>query len=260
MAVDTSAIENTATKIIMNTPARDACEELGSALSLNEAQTGELSRLNVGVAAVFQKGWLSPVLMKIDEWDNRYNTEVEYTDPALLRLLKGNLVEALLEQMNSRRFSPMRLRSIIRSSGLTPDKKREMDEIISSYNEKIFSHQDVNRKDFGDLLMEIVGCEYLFSVIPVFGVPTYEEFMQYDSKSPEFLKLVTHYEKGVRLWFEKVFSSLSYYAVINSEEIRAELILYLIFVAGAEGKIRYNRKNKLAMICRMLYRMFGIRL
>ena len=34
MAVDASAIENTSTKIIMNTPAKDACEELGSALSL----------------------------------------------------------------------------------------------------------------------------------------------------------------------------------------------------------------------------------
>lgn len=260
MAVDTSAIENTATKIIMNTPARDACEELGSALSLNEAQTGELSRLNVGVTAVFQKGWLSPVLMKVDKWDNRYNAEAEYTDPAVLRVLKGNLVEVLMEQKNNGRFSPMKLRSIIRSSGLTADKKREMDEIISSYNEKIFSHQDVNRKNFGDLLMEIVGCEHLFSVIPVYGVPTYEELNQYDSKSSELSRLVTIYEKSVKLWFEKIFSSLSYYAIIDSEEIRAELIVYLIFVAGAEGKIKYNPKNKLAMICRMLYRLFGIKI
>ena len=42
MAVDVPAIENTATKIIMNTPAEDACEELGSALSLSEIQTREL--------------------------------------------------------------------------------------------------------------------------------------------------------------------------------------------------------------------------
>ena len=65
---------------------------------------------------------------------------------------------------------------------------------------------------------------------------------------------------SVKLWFEKIFSSLSYYAIIDSEEIRAELIVYLIFVAGAEGKIKYNPKNKLAMICRMLYRLFGIKI
>lgn len=260
MAVDISAIENTATKIIMNTPAKDACEELGSALSLNEEQTGELSRLNVGVAAVFQKGWLSPVLMKVDQWDDRYNAKVEYTDPALLRVFKGNMVEMLIEQKNNGRFSPMKLRSVIKSSGLTVDKRREMDEILASYNEKIFSRQDVSRRNFGNLLMEIVGCEQLFSVIPVWGIPTYEEFEQYDSESLEFSEFISNYEENIRLWFEKIFDAMSYYAVIDSEEIRAELILYLIFVAGAEGQIKYNRNNRLAMICRMLYRLFGIRL
>lgn len=46
MAVDVAAIENTATKIIMNTPARDACEELGSALSLSEIQTRERKKVH----------------------------------------------------------------------------------------------------------------------------------------------------------------------------------------------------------------------
>lgn len=116
------AIENTATKIIMNTPAKDACEELGSALALSEEQTGELSRLNVGVAAVFQKGWLSPVLMKVDKWDDRYNADVEYTDQSLLRVFRGDIVLLLLEQYKVSRFSPMKLRSVIKNSGLTGDK------------------------------------------------------------------------------------------------------------------------------------------
>lgn len=260
MAVDTSAIENTATKIIMNTPAKDACEELGSALSLNEEQTSELSRLNVGVAAVFQKGWLSPVLMKVDKWDDRYNAEVEYTDQALLRVFKGNIVTELIEQYHNNRFSPMKLRSIIRGSGLTSDKKREMDEIISSYNEKIFSQRVCSRKYFGQLLMEIVECEHLFSVIPTTGIPTYEEFLQYDEYSKEFKSLARTYENGVSEWFEKIFNALSLYVTISSDEIRTELILFLIYISGAGGQIKYNRKNKIAMICRMLYKMFSIKL
>ena len=260
MAVDTSAIENTATKIIMNTPAKDACEELGSALSLNETQTSELSRLNVGVAAVFQKGWLSPVLMKVDKWDDRYNTEVEFTDQAALRLLKGNLILALFEQYHENRFSPMRLRSIIRSSDLTADKRREIDEIIIAYNEKLFSQKKINKKYFSMLLLELIGCEYLFSVIPTTGIPTYDEFVSYDSNSDEFSKLVKIYEKGVSDWFEKTFEAMNYYVTLDSDEIKTETILNLIFIAGAEGQIKYNRKNKLAMICRMLYRMFGLSL
>ncbi|MDE6087794.1 MAG: ATP-binding protein, partial [Oscillospiraceae bacterium] len=94
MAVDTSAIENTSTKIIMNTPAKDACEELGSALSLNEEQTRELSRMDVGVAAVFQKGWLTPVLMKVDKaWDSeKYGAELQTIDFTELRRVRSELM------------------------------------------------------------------------------------------------------------------------------------------------------------------------
>lgn len=260
MAVDTSAIENTATKIIMNTPAKDACEELGSALSLNEEQTSELSRLNVGVAAVFQKGWLSPVLMKIDRWDDRYNAEVEYTDTTLLRSVKGNIVVELINQYHSNRFSPMKIRSIIKKSELTADKKREMDEIVLSYNEKIFSQKNCSRKYFGQLLMDLVECDHLFEIIPTTGIPTYTEFLEYDENTKEFRDLVTEYEEGMEVWFEKIFNALSLYVTIDSEKIKTELILFLIYIAGVEGQIKYNRNNKLAMVCRMLYRMFSIEL
>lgn len=260
MAVDTSAIENTATKIILNTPAKDACDELGSALSLNETQTNELSRLNVGVAAVFQKGWLSPVLMKVDKWDDKYEADVEFTNQATLRLLKGDLIQTLFQQYHDNRFSPMRLRSIVRSSDLTADKRREIDEIIISYNEKLFSKNNWSKRYFSHFLMELTGCEYLFSVVPTVGIPTYDDFMTYDSCSEEFSKLVKAYKKGVGEWFEKIFEALNYYVTIDSDETKTETILYLIYDAGAEGRIKYNRKDKLAMICRMLYRMFGLSL
>lgn len=258
MAVDSSAIENTATKIIMNTPAKDACGELGSALSLNEEQTAELSRLNVGVAAVFQKGWLSPVLMKVDKWDNRYNSEVEYTDQSLLRIFKGNMISALIEQQDKGRFSPMKLRGIIKSSNLTADKKREIDEIITSYNERLFATQNRSRAVFGRLVMDIVECEQLFEVIPTDGVPTYDEFLKYDSNSKEFSMLVKKYEEGVSAWFEKVFDALRFYLVLDSDRVKTKLILSLIYIAGEGGQIKYNRKNKLAMICRLLFREFGV--
>lgn len=258
MAVDSSAIENTATKIILNTPAKDACEELGSALSLNEEQTAELSRLNVGVAAVFQKGWLSPVLMKVDKWDNRYNVEVEYTDKSSLRIFKGKMISALIEQRDNGRFSPMKLRGIIKSSDLTVDKKREMDEIINSYNDRLFTSQNISGKEFGRLVMEIIECEHLFQVIPTYGVPTYDEFMRYDSGTKEFAMLVKKYEQGVSNWFAKIFDALELYLVLDSDRVKTELILSLIYIAGIGGQIKNNRNNRMAMICRMLYREFCI--
>ena len=71
-------------------------------------------------------------------------------------------------------------------------------------------------------------------------------------------ELVKIYEKGVSDWFEKVFDALSYYITLDSDEAKTEIILNLIYIAGAEGQVKFNRKNRLAMICRMLYRMFGL--
>lgn len=260
MAVDTSAIENTATKIIMNTPAKDACEELGSALSLNEEQTAELSRLNVGVAAVFQKGWLSPVLMKVDMWDDRYETTLELTDPADLRYVKGNLLSALYEQKASSRFSPMKLRSITRASSLPVDKKRELDDIILSYNDKFTAGVPLDKKHFGNLLLELVGCEHLFSVIPLDGIPTYKEFMEYDADTKDFSRLMETYELSSFAWFEKFMSALSYYVTISDEAIIAETVVDLLYVCGSGGNISEPSKSKLPMLCRMVYRKLGISL
>ena len=64
----------------------------------------------------------------------------------------------------------------------------------------------------------------------------------------------------MEVWFEKIFNALSLYVTIDSEKIKTELILFLIYIAGVGGQIKYNRNNKLAMVCRMLYRMFSIEL
>ena len=258
MAVDSSAIENTSTKIIMNTPAKDACEELGSALSLNDEQTKELSRLNVGVAAVFQKGWLSPVLMKVDKWDDRYNTQIEVTNPADLRITKGQLLIALSKQKQEQRFAPMKLRSITRASLLPADKKRELDDILRSYNEKFPVGIPFNRYYYGKLLIELTGCEQLFTVIPMDYIPTYKKFDSLDSDSKEFTDMLRLYKKNTQDWFEKIFSSLSLYASLEDEKVKASVILDMLYAIGYGGKIKYYQDSKLAMLCRMLYRELGI--
>lgn len=72
-AVDEAAIKNTAIKICMRLPAKNDCEEIGSALSLKEEQIRELSRLDIGVAAIFHVGWTDTILAKMGSiWDKRY--------------------------------------------------------------------------------------------------------------------------------------------------------------------------------------------
>ena len=151
----------------------------------------------------------------------------------------------------------MKIRNLIKASELTADKKREIDDVISSYNERLFANQSKSRAVFGQLIMDIVECDHLFEIVPTDGIPTYNEFMEYDSRSEEFLGLVRKYKEGVSIWFEKIFESLNLYLILDSDKIKTELILLLIYVVGCRGQIKWNRNNRFAMICRMLFYEFG---
>lgn len=65
--LDKSVIRNTNTKIVLRLPDYGDRKLVGKAMGMNEEQIGELSRLPVGVAAVYQNNWLGSVLVKIPE-------------------------------------------------------------------------------------------------------------------------------------------------------------------------------------------------
>lgn len=65
--LDLSVIRNTNTKIILRLPEQSDRELVGLAASLDEEQLEELSKLERGVAAVYQNDWIEPVLVKVDK-------------------------------------------------------------------------------------------------------------------------------------------------------------------------------------------------
>lgn len=105
-AVDEAAIKNTAIKIVMRLPSKTDCEEIGAALSLNDNQIRELSRLDIGVAAIFHAGWTDTLLAKMGNiWDKRYRLKTlpvlnsgTYTriQGAIIQLIYRNLIEGNL--------------------------------------------------------------------------------------------------------------------------------------------------------------------
>lgn len=64
--LDMSVIRNTNTKIILRLPDLSDRELVGRAASLNNNQISELSKLETGVAAVYQNNWLEAVLCKVN--------------------------------------------------------------------------------------------------------------------------------------------------------------------------------------------------
>ena len=65
-----AVIRNTNTKIILRLPDLSDRELVGRSASLNDHQILELSRLETGVAAVYQNNWLEPVLCHIHPCKN----------------------------------------------------------------------------------------------------------------------------------------------------------------------------------------------
>ena len=97
--MDMAVIRNTNTKIIMRLPDQGDRELVGKAAGLDEEQIKELAKLPTGVAAVYQNGWLAPVLCKIDKFTNKKTyTAGEYLHaqaPAHI-LLEQKILDLLL--------------------------------------------------------------------------------------------------------------------------------------------------------------------
>lgn len=68
-ALDPAAIRNTNTKIVLRLPDFSDRELVGKSIGLNDYQIIELSKLERGVAAVYQSGWIESVLCKFDRFE-----------------------------------------------------------------------------------------------------------------------------------------------------------------------------------------------
>lgn len=72
--LDMSVIRNTNTKIILRLPDEEDRKLVGKSAALKEAQIDELSKLPLGVAAVYQNEWPEAVLCKIEAYPVPENT------------------------------------------------------------------------------------------------------------------------------------------------------------------------------------------
>lgn len=69
--LDLSVIRNTNTKIVLRLPEASDRELVGRASGMTEEQIVELSKLEKGVAAIYQNNWLEPVLCKVDCYETK---------------------------------------------------------------------------------------------------------------------------------------------------------------------------------------------
>lgn len=93
--LDLSVIRNTHTKVFFMLPDRNDREISGDSLTLTEPQKKELARLSPGVAVVYQNGWTSPVLCKINHFKLDKIQPFIYDAPKVFNNSKELLSQAL---------------------------------------------------------------------------------------------------------------------------------------------------------------------
>ncbi len=273
LAVDSSAVENTSTKIIMNTPSKDACEEVGSALSLNEQQTKELAKLNVGVAAVMQKGWMEPVLMKVHgAWKmSDYEAPLQVAVPGVMKYIRGRLLEELLKQVRVGKFSVSPISSIIRnitsfsdrakenaasemeiwsSEKWLLDRKAELEDIVEQYKAYKNITSRFTPAMVGELLFEITQCENLFDLISMETIPSVDEAVEHAQKLKQadaeayFGQMTMECDA----WMERMCRALEMYVQVAEEGDLREAVLYMLKAREKEQHYTERRYQTLLQV------------
>ncbi|MGL5357196.1 MAG: helicase HerA domain-containing protein [Fusobacteriaceae bacterium] len=147
--LDDAVIRNTNTKICLRLPSKDDREIVGKAMDLNEEQINELSRLETGVAAVYQNNWNETCLVKFNYMHNKspYKYISKNDDTFLLK----NIFKILLED------------KLISTNKLTNE--TEKNKVIEYFKNKNISQNELTPKNKDKFIFEMIGGEKILSII-----------------------------------------------------------------------------------------------
>lgn len=208
--LDPSAIRNTNTKIIMRLPESIDRQLVGSSIGLDEHQTSEISKLETGVAVVYQNDWLEPILGKISEHAIKSGFSYAYDKRASLSQRRER-VTRFLENLLAKR--PDR-------QSLLEDVNREMN-VRSGLKERLISKIRTNPDGrlFEDMEEAFVG-EVIATVVPLDEIMTYsmgaDTLEQFDER---FQRSLSFYVKGERTKSFIQQPLLLHYCTLHEEHV-----------------------------------------
>lgn len=161
--LDSAAIRNTNTKIIMALPDYNDREVAGKSIGLSDEQIDEIGKQKKGIAIIYQNNWAEAVQCKIRKFEKEEKT-YRQCDPTVSRDLKmGSDEQILMFLINGRLdiskeyFDEDELKSQIRGRNYQSNKYLFL--LLSLLNEYRQTHQiDLwNDEKFGDLAHLVYG-------------------------------------------------------------------------------------------------------
>lgn len=200
-AVDISTIKNTNTKIIMRLPEFGDCEAVGRSVGLNDDQIAELSRLDKGVAAVYQNNWLETVLAQIDKCSNRYELKTVPVQERSNRVnMVGDVLAELISQDTDRNFNMAWFNTTINSAKVSEYEKSGVRNLLLEYQKSVKTTE--KPKEFAKLIYQLINCEDLFRM--------------YSNKLPKSVnkksQITQKSRKAGDIWADCIYNNLDNYA------------------------------------------------
>lgn len=239
-AVDISAIKNTNTKIVMRLPEAIDCETVGRSIGLNEEQILELSKLDKGVAAIFQNDWLETVLTKIDKCSDRYEvSSVKKNDLDAEKEILYLLLEELINESQSKKYNLAWLKDTIRSGKVNKTYQAKLEKYVTDFYEEW--NKGSNRNILAELIFKLLNCGDLIRM--------------YEPKLPAGIKkssmMTPEIKKDALDWAENVYKGLDRYTtfldVFVKNQVFMNVILYQIATSKKSAQYKvvlYCAKNK----------------
>ena len=138
-ALDSAAIRNTNTKIILALPAAEDRLAAGGSMSLNEEQINEIGRLKKGEAIVYQNIWEEPVQCKISLF-KEYKKDYEYNKVSpvsvkRVRCCTTEMLKFLLYPQLQKSFNVPFIDDELQKSNLPTSLRFKMKGLLNEYKE-----------------------------------------------------------------------------------------------------------------------------
>ena len=139
--LDTAAIRNTNTKIVLRLPEGNDREITGKSMALKDQQYDELSKLPTGVAAIYQNDWQEAVLCKIPKYepfDFTMKKSVEsIPEVKKVKATNDELLHYLIRRDNGTEQDKMIIEKIMKSCVAAKVRK----DLILNYKSKNISYE-----------------------------------------------------------------------------------------------------------------------
>jgi arsenate reductase-like glutaredoxin family protein len=169
--LDSAAIRNTNTKIVLSLPDIEDRKVAGGSMSLHDDQIDEIARQNQGEAIVYQNHWEEPVQCKVDlfeeyEKDFVYNKSTTFCKKAN-RVYKKEIVEFLLHPYLNKGFDINSLITIIRETEIPNAIKFSLMDLIEEYKStnELKIWKDYNFADLAFILKQYLNLDSEYNKI-----------------------------------------------------------------------------------------------